>query len=170
MGYRYEFDDTYAGDLTLRRANYEMLLDGYRQLRDALEEWNQRALGNGAAKRPYEKEVGDLDIMIAWGDEQLAHDEAWEIVVKGISVGSMRYAKAALLLLIHRRQQDRADKSKQGWPDAPLRSLDAAIDRIGKIAGIFNQEPCAVLWEVIPGANELTAPVSTPSTVDGISS
>ena len=88
--------------------------------------------------------------MLAWGDKQLAHAGASEIAVRGISVASSRYAKAALTLAIHRRREDREAKSRQGWPDAVLRSLDESIDRFRGIADVFDHEPSAVLWQLIP--------------------
>ncbi len=150
MSYRYQFDEKRVGDLRLMRPTYEIVLAAYRELRDALEEWNQRALRHGGAEKPYKREVDDLNRMIEWGDEQLAHGQAWEIAVKGISVGSMRYAKAALMLMMHRQRRDRAEKSDQGWPHAALLSLDEAIDRTRKIADRFPHDPSDVLWELIP--------------------
>ena len=48
------------------RRRYETLQAAYRQLRDALNDWNPRALESGVrAGRPYENEVDDLDRMIA---------------------------------------------------------------------------------------------------------
>ena len=92
MSYRYAFDRTSLGDLCLRRPAYETLLAAYREFRDALNEWNRRALENGARAAPYENEVEDLDRMIARGDEQLARPQPWDITVRGISVASARYA------------------------------------------------------------------------------
>ena len=150
MSYRYEFDDTRDGDLRLCRSRYEILQDAYRGLRDELVAWNRRALEHGGSTPPYEQEVDDLNSMLAWGDEQLAHAGASEIAVRGISIASSRYAKAALILAIHRRQEDREEKSRQGWPDAALGSLDEGIDRIRRIADIFDHEPSDVLWQLIP--------------------
>ena len=150
MNYRYEFDDRRDGDLRLRRTNYETLQDAYRGLRDELVAWNHRALDHGGSTPPYEQEVDDLNRMLAWGDEQLAHARASEITIRGISVASSRYAKAALTLATHRRREDREAKSRQGWPDAALRSLDEGIDRIRKIADIFEHEPSDVIWQLIP--------------------
>ena len=103
MSYRYEFDDTRDGDLRLRRPSYEILQDAYRRLRDELQAWNRRALDHGASSPPYEQEVDDLNRMLAWGNEQLAHAGATGITIRGISVASSRYAKVALTLAIHRR-------------------------------------------------------------------
>lgn len=58
--------------------------------------------------------------MLAWGDKQLAHAGASEIAVRGISVASSRYVKAALILAIHHRREDREAKLRQGCPDAAL--------------------------------------------------
>ena len=150
MSYRYEFDDTCDGDLRLRRTCYEILQDAYRGLRDELDAWNRRALEHGGSTPPYEQEVGDLNRMLAWGDEQLAHAGASEVTVRGISIASSRYAKAALTLAIHRRQVDREEKSRQGWPDAALRPLDEGTQRIRRIADVFEHEPSDVLWQLIP--------------------
>ena len=94
--------------------------------------------------------------MIEWGDKRLAHAETREVVVEGISVGSLCYAKAGLTLMIRQREEDRAEKVGQGWPDAALRSLDEGIERIRKIANIIEYEPSDVLWEVIPREARLT--------------
>lgn len=73
MSYRCEFDDTWDGNLRLRRASYESLQGVYRGLRDELEAWNRRALEHGGSTPPYEQEVDDLNSMLAWGGERLAH-------------------------------------------------------------------------------------------------
>ena len=150
MSYRYEFDDTWDGNLRLRRASYEILQHAYRRLRDELEDWNRQALDHGGSSLPYEQEVDDLNRMVAWGEEQLGHAGVSEIAVRGISIASSRYAKAALTLEIHRRREDREAKSRQGWPDAALRSLDEGIDQIRRIADVFEHEPSDVLWQLIP--------------------
>ena len=165
MSYRYEFDDTRDGDLRLRRTSYEDLQDAYRRLRDELEAWNRRALDHGGSTPPYEQEVDDLNRMLSWGDEQLAHAEASEITVRGISIASSRYAKAALTLAIHRRREDREEKSRQGWPDAALGSLDKSIDRIRRIADVFEHEPSDVLWQLIPKPETSEQATPAPSTV-----
>ena len=88
--------------------------------------------------------------MIAWSDEQLARLQPWDITVRGISVASARYAKAALVLTIRRRREDRTRKAGQGWPGAALCSLDEGIERIEKIADLIEQDPSDVLRELIP--------------------
>ena len=159
MAYQYAFDTTEIGDLHLRRPAYEILLAAERELRDALQDWNRRTLEEGARTAPFEREVEDLNRMIAWGDKQLADPQAMHITVNGISISSARYAKASLALMIRRRREDSAQKASQGWPATALRSLDDVIEEIERIAAKIDPEPSDVLWEIIPRDN--AAPPST---------
>lgn len=161
MSYRYEFDESYVGDLHIKRSNYKILQEAYRALRDELNIWNRRTLDQGASRPPYEQEVNDLNRILNWGDKQLADTNLQEITITGISIGSLRYAKAALMLKIYRQRQNLVVKSDQLWPDATLRSLDDAIEHIDKIAEKLKYEPSNVLWELIPKGNppELSIPM-----------
>ena len=149
--YEYEFDTTtspHARDLRLSRRKYAVLLRGYRLLRDELQTWNER-VAQETDSPPYEREVKGLDNVIDWSQERI-RSGLWEIVVRGISVGSLRYAKAALLLDIYHRKLDREGKAKQEWPSAALHSLDNDIRLSQSIADSIDQEPSDVLWELIP--------------------
>ena len=97
MAYRYEFDSSSAGDFRRNRANYEILHEGFRLLCKKLEVWNQRTLENRGAYPPYEKEVEDLRQLIDWGDGQLAQANVQDVIIRGVSVGNLRYVKAALI-------------------------------------------------------------------------
>jgi len=117
----------------MERADYLILEEGYRLLRKELEVWNGRALEHGALSQPYEKEVADISWMIKWGKEEL--DKNSRIVLfYGISVGSVRYVKAALMFLIGKREQERVQKVKEGWPSAALGALSESIERVRTIA------------------------------------
>ena len=161
MNYCYELDERTVGDLCLPRSSYETLQDAYRKLRDELETWNRRVREHGALTPPYEQEIADLDRRLKWGEAELANADAQEIMVRGISVGSQRYAKAALYLVMYRRREDLIAKSNQGWPDSALRSLNDAIVRIGKIADMYEHEPCEVLWELIRKDDFSQSPIVT---------
>ena len=150
MSYKYEFDGTTVGDLRLPRPRYEELHDACRLMRDKLDQWNQRVAQEGPAQEPFMQEVADLDRIIEWGEAKLADPGAREVRVPEISVGSIRYLKAALLLKVHQRRCDRDAKRDQGWPHAALQSLDDAIDQIQRTADGFDQEPNNVLWELLP--------------------
>jgi len=149
MAYQYLFDDTSVGDFRLSRTDYLVLQEAYGLLCEEIEVWNQRALENGATSGPYEREVDDLSRMINWGKGQLAESKQ-DVVVNGASMGSLRYAKAALMFTILRRERHRDEKTKEGWPSAALSSLTGIIARAQRISGTIACEPSAVLWEVVP--------------------
>ena len=88
--------------------------------------------------------------MIKWGEVELSKASSPEITVHGISVGSLRYTKAALALMIRRREEQRAEKALAGWSNTTLRSLDDAIEGIRKLADIIAQEPSEVLGRLCP--------------------
>jgi hypothetical protein len=97
MAYKYRFDNVSPGDFRRSRAQYQFVQEGLRLLREQLKSWNQRAIRHGAAYPPYEQEVADLTQLIEFGDQQLRAANVQEIVVSGISVGNLRYLKAALI-------------------------------------------------------------------------
>lgn len=148
--YEYDFDDTDAGDLRMSRAKYAKLVDAYRLLRDELQAWNERVRSETGAEAPYLREVEDLDRTISWSEELPRSRQ--DVAVRGISVGSLRYAKAAMLLYLARQQKDRAAKAEAGWPATALKSLDNDIEQLRSIADSISQEPSGVLRELNPHA------------------
>jgi len=150
MTYQYDFDTTRVGDFRLSSADFRILQEAYRLLREELDGWNRRALANGAVRSPYEREVDDLNHMIEWGDQQLAQAGRSVVLLLGFSVGTLRYEKAALMLMIWKREQDCAEKARAGWPTAALRSLTDGVDDLRKFAAEINYEPNDVLWELMP--------------------
>src|SRR5208283_1578841 len=154
MPYQYHFDSTRAGDLQLRTADFLILQEAYGLLREELDGWNRRALENGAANSPYELEVGDLTRMIEWGNQRQDQARIGGVIVQGASVGTLRYVKAALMLMISKGEKDHAEKERARWPTAVLRSLTDRIDKVRKFAADINYEPNDVLWELIPKETE----------------
>jgi hypothetical protein len=149
MAYQYQFDDTTVGNLSLNRVEYQFLQTAYRMLHAELEAWNKRLVEHDA-RPPYQAEANDLARMIAWGDEELSHPDRTQVIISGISVGSCRYAKAALGLMLSKRQQEREENARQGWTSAALQSLDDATGRIRQVFDVFDHEPSELLWEFIP--------------------
>ncbi len=149
MTYHYDFDRTSAGDFSLTREDFLILQEAYGFLREGLEVWNRRALEHGAVNPPYKQEVDDLTHMIEWGNDQLSQSSTRGVVVFGISVGSLRYAKAALMVMIRKRELDCAEKVQAGWPGGALKSLTDRIEKVRDIAKDISYEPSDVLWEVI---------------------
>ena len=150
MPYQYHFDSVRAGDLQLRTADFLILQEAYGLLREELDGWNRRALENGAANSPYELEVGDLTRMIEWGNQRLDQARIGGVIVQGASVGTLRYVKAALMFMIWKREQVCAERQREGWPTAALKSLTDSIDKVKKFAAEISYEPNDVLWELIP--------------------
>lgn len=152
MTYRYEFDTSRVGDLRLSNERYRILHESYKLMRSKLAEWNKKALKHGASRPPYEKEQADCDRMIEWGEQRLeVQDNIYgDIAVTGISVGSLRYCKAALLLLIYHKEKEIEERRSEGWPAGALQSLEEGLDQIRKVEQLFHHPPADILWELIP--------------------
>jgi hypothetical protein len=148
MAYQYEFDSTRAGNFRINRTYYRILHDALVLLRDELSGWNERAVKNGAKTPPYEREVEHITNMIQFGNAELSKNTP-DIVVAGITVGSLRYFKAALALA-RKREQDHSEKERKGWPSAVLSSIAETIQQFDKISKLIEQEPADVFWEVMP--------------------
>ncbi len=163
MPYEYSFDTKTVGDFPVYRETYVIIQQGLERMRRALEDWNQRALEGGAPAPPYEREVADLGQMINWGRPRLeATKHAYQhIIVSGISVGSLRYVKAALLMELHTREGERDQRAREGWPEGALRGLDEGIDAVRSKATVIKVPPADMLWELIP------PPRSAPPQVEG---
>jgi hypothetical protein len=150
MTYRYDFDSTRAGDFRLSRADFLIVQEAYRLLSKELDQWNQRALEHGAVKPPYEEEVKDINHMIEWSEAEAAKSGNWGVTINSVSVGSLRYMKAALMLMVSKREADYAEKARAGWPSAPLKALTDSLVNVKAIAADIRYEPCDVLWELAP--------------------
>ena len=170
MTYRYEFDSTEAGHRRFARADYIALQESLRLLRKELENWNELAITHGGTSRPYDREVADLDRMLAWGDKELAQENTSEIQFLGISVGSLRYLKAALYLQIRRKEEDREEKARERWPSGALATIDAAINDLKNLANNdlkdlvngLEVRPSDVLYEVLPEVLPHSAKTALP--------
>ncbi len=145
--YEYDFDHTSVGDLRMPTSEYAKLVDAYRLMRKVLQQWNERVPKETGAKAPYLREVEDLDRMIHWSDEQFSSGGA-EVVVRGISVSSLRCAKAAMLLYIDDKREGRRTLAESGWPGAALRSVDNEIQQLQAIADRISGEPSGVLRDL----------------------
>lgn len=163
MPYNYSFDTTTVGNFWVYRETYVLIQQGLQRMKEELNNWNRRALQAGARVPPYEKEVSDLDRMIEWGQQRLDATSSphEDIIVNSISVGSLRYLKAALLMELHAREKEREDRAQESWPEGALRALDEGIDFIRSKIAALKVPPSDVLWELIP------RPRSAPPQVEG---
>lgn len=149
MTYEYSFDDTYVGNYRWRKDDYILIQDSFSLLLNEIQRWNVKALEHGATKTPYEEEEDCIEEMIAYGEPKLANQCRY-IEIHGISVGSLRYIKAALFLVIRREEERLAQKIEDRWPDGVISSLREKKTALKNIADKITQEPSDILWEFIP--------------------
>ena len=149
MTYEYSFDDTCVGNYRWRKDDYILIQDSLSLLLNEIQSWNVKALEHGATKTPYEEEEGCIEEMIAYGKAKLANQCRY-IEIHGISVGSLRYIKAALFLAIRREEERIAQKIEDRWPDGVISSLRGKKTALKNIADTITQEPSDILCEFIP--------------------
>ena len=147
MSYEYEFDDRPVGDLLLSRSNSETLQNGLRLLCDELKNWNKFVEKHGATEKPYAREADDLNKMIERGETLLREDSSERLVWK-VSIGSMRYAEAAVMLMIHRRMEALASETG-AVPSAVLSIILTPLEELHtNLQRYHSRGPSAVLWEL----------------------
>ena len=105
---------------------------------------------HGAPRKPYEREEENVRIQVEWGDKELTDSTRSYVVVYGISVGSVRYIKAGILLAIRRKEEQVAQKVAEGWPDGAVASLKEKIEALKRVGDQISREPADILWELIP--------------------
>lgn len=149
-GYKYEFDSTKVGDARYGREEYAVLQEALILLEAKLRSWNQVAMTNGALEPPYSREVKDLQSMVAWGEERLSNKEAGVVLVPGISVGSVRYQKAALIHAAWYREKDVNETAKETWPPAVAEAMRGKVRRYHQLAEEITHPPAAILEELRP--------------------
>ena len=151
MTYKYSFDSSDARFLKLPKRDYQFLQEGFQVICSELAVWNQKSLESGARYPPYEHELNDLQRMIEWGNNQLKKTNVYtSVVVEGISVGSMRYCKAALIFLRHKKTKEISEKKRDGWPSGALQPLIDNINTLREIEQFIEYPPADILWEVMP--------------------
>jgi hypothetical protein len=156
-GYEYGFDDTRVGDVRYRREEYETLQEALKLLETKLTLWNRVAMNHGALEQPYMREVEDLHRMIEWGEEKLKNKDTRVIYVHGISIGSLRYQKAALIYAAWYREKEVAETAKDIWPSAVAEAMRGKVRRYHQLADDISQPPATILDELRP-EYEVTMP------------
>lgn len=155
--YKYSFDETHAGGFGPRRADYLLIHEALQLLAQKLSSWNEVALKHGALKPPYTQEVEDLTQMIQWGDKQLANPDLAEIRERGVTVGSFRYFKAALLHATWHFEQEIASTAQAHWPGGVVEAMRGKVRRIQELAAHLNYEPADILDELRPEYGTMAA-------------
>jgi len=159
--YTYSFDKKQVGDWRLSRAKYQQVHECYKLLLKRIQEWNEIAIAHGAQAAPYRDEVEDLQQMINWGEKRLRERKHEEVVVKGISIGSLRYMKAALIYGASVREADARSSERPDWPAAVLAAMQNVSRPLTELADEITYNPAEILSEVAPSGSAVVA-VSTP--------
>lgn len=149
-GYKYEFDNTNVGDARYDRSEYETVQEALKLLEAKLGSWNRVAMENGALEPPYAKEVKDLQNIIEWGEERLSNQAARMVNLLGISVGSTRYLKAALIHATWLSEKEINQNAKDTWPSAVIDAMRGRVRKYHKLAEEISQPPAAILEELRP--------------------
>jgi len=148
---------TPGGDYRLRREDYVLLQEALSVLMFQLQNWNHVAKEHGVSEAPYGPEAAYLASIVKWGSAELADGEKREIVVSGISVGSLRYQKAALLFASW-AEEERVDKvANTSWPKGVMEVTRRKARRLRELAEEIKQEPAAILDELRPLSGRRTA-------------
>jgi len=134
MKYEYSFDKTTVGNWVWDVDSYVLIQECLKLLLDEIGIWNKRVFETGAGRVPYAKEVKDIRRMINWGEKKLASSDGVDFEERRISVGSLRYIKAALLLSIRRKKEELEEKIEEGWPSGASSALGEKIDDLKKLA------------------------------------
>jgi hypothetical protein len=150
MAYQYSFDSSHVGDWRWFRSSYEIVHEALIRFLKEIKKWNEIVTQQGAARKPYQQEERDIERMVAWGADRLNESSTADIEIRGITVGSLRYKKAALLLSVHLREQDLESRHQQAWPSGAVQALNESIQKLRDLEEKIKQPPADVLWELIP--------------------
>jgi hypothetical protein len=119
------------------------------------------AFNNGAFDVPYGREFEDLKRMIDFGKEQLETGTASEIVLKGISIGTFRYDKAAFIFAAWSREEEITKLTASGsWPSAVVESIRGKIRKLHELADKIAYEAAPILDELRPETRLSSLPSS----------
>ena len=149
-GYTFEFDNTKVGDARYDRKDYETLQGALKLLEAKLSSWNQVAMTHGAFEPPYKLEVECLRGMIEWGDERLSNKDGQVVFVPGISVGSLRLHKAALIHAAWYREKEVTETAKDTWPSAVAEAMRGRVKQYHQLAEKISLAPAVILEELRP--------------------
>jgi len=164
MPYRYTFDHSPWGDLRLWKQTYPTVQQGLELLRSEIQAWNEKALQNGAANAPFREEIADLDRMIEYGQEQLSSGHDQMVTFSRVSVGSLRYLKAGLVLMMARREREISENELSGWPGSVIAAMRQGLEDIRRISQDLDVPPADILDEVAVGLGRI--PVEAPAEWD----
>lgn len=145
--YRYSFDERLAGEFRISQERYDVERGALKLLLTKVEEWNETALKHGAAAEPYAREADDLRRMISVIERRLNEGISRFSFGERISVGNLRYIKAALLYSI-RIQETELDRKSSEWPTSVVKAVRAKIQPLRNHADDIEYDPSDLLSEL----------------------
>ncbi len=143
-------DNTVVGNWKWDRESYAFIQSALNLLQAKLAAWNTTAMSHGAISLPYDQEVQILRKMIDWAEPILADESNHEIIVQGISVGSLRYIKAALLHAAWHYDTNAMEQAKEGWPQRVLEAVRGRARKAQEMAAKIKYQPADVLQDLRP--------------------
>ncbi len=145
--YRYSFDDSPGGSFRVSRERYEIERDALRLLLSKVEEWNTIAKEHGSIAEPYSAEADDLRHLISLREEQMNDESLRNVYRERVSIGNLRYVKAALLYSIQVQVTELERRSVQ-WPSAIIDGVRARIQPLQNHADAIPYAPCDLYSEL----------------------
>lgn len=145
--YRYSFDDGRGAEFRISQERYEIERDALRLLLTKVEEWNKTALEHGAAAEPYAREADDLRLIISYIERRLDEGLWRSPLSEWISVGNLRYIKAALLYSIRIQETNFEQKSSE-WPTSVIEAIRARVQPLRNHANAIQFPPSDILSEL----------------------
>jgi len=144
--YHYTFDHTIGGDFRIDPKRYKIEREVLIHLLAKVEEWNKTTLEGGATTEPFADEASDLRNMISWREERL-NDASNSVFMEGLSIGSLRYIKAALLYWINVKEAERERQSSH-WPASVTNAVRASIQPYRRHSDSIPYPPCDLYSEL----------------------
>ncbi len=147
MVYQYTRDDSMLGHVSYPRSTYEVLHEGLRALLAEVCAWNERVAAETGAEPPFREEEQDLTLLVK-NSGTLLEGDSLTIRVGPTTVGTTRYLRAGIELLIERKKVTLEAKKREGWPAAALSALEDSLMKLERISKELRVEPAGILDEV----------------------
>lgn len=158
----HEPDFSNVGNMRYRRKTYEIIHRALERLLNVVRHWNHLATSHGASLVPYQHEENHLANMVDWGERELSDPETSDIVIKGMSVESLRIQRAALEFSAFFAEKDARAKSK-GMPPAVADSFLVHARNYTAEAKKIEQPTHPILNELLHELGNQGGAVAAPS-------
>ena len=159
-------DNTNLGDRSWDHSSYAFVQSALELLHAKLSSWNTIAITHGALALPYIEDVDNLKVMVNWGKERLSEQDQHKITVRGITVGSIRYLKAALLHAAWHFELEAAKNTMDSWPGTVVETVRGRARRYQELADELAFPPAKILDDLRPEFGMKVKPEDSGATWD----